>query len=145
MNFVSLIKSTYEEYELHPPVDEEHIARLINKIGALPAELLAFLRESDGALIEGMISIFSVTDHGSYTFTQVHEEWTDPEYRDMYPNGSRLLMFASDGMGGFFGYEKTSADTFGDIYHWDHEEDELQKITEPGLTGFIQTCEDYPD
>lgn len=145
MSFKTLIESSYEEYEFNKPVNEVKLNGLIHQVGALPKELIELLRETDGARIGDMVSLFSVEDHGGETFDQIIEEWADPEYPEMYPNASDLLFFASDGMGGFFGYKKLANGEFGDIYHWDHEEDELQNVAETGLAGFIKTCEEYPD
>jgi len=135
VSYKAQIEATFDECEFYPPVGDEQVAEMVKKTGPLPEELLALLRETDGAQLGDLVRIFSIANHGGYTFEMIHEEWADPEYLDLHPNGSKLRMFASDGMGGFFGYEIRPQNHFGSIYHWDHETDELQEVTERGLAG----------
>lgn len=145
MQYKELITATYGHREFNPPVSASALAKFTEQNGTIPAELFDFLREADGAPVGDMVSIFSIESRDGYTFQSVIDEWVDPEYQQLYPNSQDLFFFASDGMGGFFGYRRNTdgGDSFGLICFWDHETDTIQELAELGLDGFIRTCEKY--
>ncbi|GAA5510931.1 SMI1/KNR4 family protein [Novipirellula caenicola] len=145
MQYKDLITATYGETDFNPPVSASALAEFIQRNGAIPDELSDLLRETDGAPVGDMVSIFSVESRDGYTFQSVIDEWEDAEYQQLYPNSQDLFFFAGDGMGGFFGYRRNTDgdDSFGLICYWDHETDTIQELAEQGLDGFIRTCEQY--
>ncbi|MEP3477837.1 MAG: SMI1/KNR4 family protein [Fuerstiella sp.] len=143
VQYKELITKTYGETDFNPPVSASALADFVERNGPIPDELSRFLHETDGAPVGDMVTIFSVESRDGHTFQSVIDEWTDAEYKQLYPNSLDLFFFADDGMGGFFGYRRNTdeADSFGLICYWDHETDSIQEMAEPRLDGFIRTCE----
>ncbi len=145
MSYTNYIREHYSEYSFNPPATTQQVDDLSFQIGGFPEELRAFLIECDGASIGDLITIFSIENRGGYTFKSVIDEWKDPEYKSLYPNAQKILFFADDGMGGFFGFIKLSDGKYGQIVYWNHETDEVTPLKEDDLKGFIRTCEEYLD
>ncbi len=140
MNFKEIISKSFEDFTINSPTEKTDIENLENELNfQLPNDLKEFLLFSDGCDLE-MISIFGVnTDE---TFIDLIEEWKDPEYKEMYPNSQNLFFFASDDMGGFFGYKKEKSNKYDGIYYWDHEEDTVTFVSN-NISDFIPNCYQY--
>ena len=147
MQYKNLITETYGETRFAPPVSPTALAAFIKRNGPIPRDLSDFLHETDGAAIGDLVSIFSIESRTGYTFQSVLDEWADPEYQQLYPNSQNLFFFASDGMGGFYGYRRNpdAVASFGPICYWDHETDSVQELDEQGLDGFIRICHKYTE
>jgi len=147
VQYKELIKATYGDVEFNPPVSPSALATFIERNGPIPNGLSDLLHETDGVAIGDLVSIFSIESRDGYTFQSMLDEWADPEYQKLYPNGQGLFFFADDGMGGFFGYRRNAEvdAPFGPICYWDHETDTVQELLEHRLEGFIRTCEKYTE
>jgi hypothetical protein len=143
MSFIEFIQECHEDCSFNFASTLSEVEALRNELGGLPEELKDFLLESDGARIGDLVTIFSIHQRKGYTFRAIIDEWSDPEYVELYPNAQNILFFADDGMGGFFGYIKNSDGSFGKIVYWNHETDSVVPIHEEGLKGFLCTCEEY--
>ncbi|MFD8450909.1 SMI1/KNR4 family protein [Streptomyces coelicoflavus] len=110
----------------------EHLERLLEIV--LPAELKAFLSESDGLLDEyGTEVVWSaeriLSDNLAFR--------NDDHYRSLYLPFDSLLFFGDNGSGDQFAF--TCRPPHDGVVVWDHETDE-RALVSPSLESFVRSA-----
>jgi hypothetical protein len=124
----SIVGSLFPGARLTDPATQDELSRVATVLGvALPAELAAFLGESDGLRSRtGAALVWSVAE----IVEQNHGFRTNPAFPLLYMPFDTLLFFGATGNGDQRAYRVLGGRVLptSRIYRWDHENDDRQWI-----------------
>lgn len=106
-----------------PGVTEEALLHAEESMGErLPEDLRALYLESDGVAwkAEHLDLIWPLQE----LVKQNCEFRSNEDFRELYMSFAQLLFFADDGCGDQFGYRMLPEPSSGQVYRWDHENDD---------------------
>ncbi len=129
------INTFTQEYRFNPPANENEVAQISEKLGAVcPEELTSLLLETNGIDHElGYPLIYSTLQIVDRNI----EERTSEDNKEMGLSYDDMLLFSDAGNGDYFGYIIKNGVVQDGIYVGDHEEGSRTKVAS-SLREFIK-------